>query len=138
MADHAHTASDIAFAHPVPKKLLFAVFFILVGLTIFTVVANGWPLGKLDVWVALVIATIKASLVVLFFMHMWWEKTFNVMVFLTSFLFLTMFIGMTLMDTSAYRKSVEDFPESKRPTPPVVVEPVSETSPALECRPRVA
>jgi cytochrome c oxidase subunit 4 len=112
---HAHHD----FAHPVPVRLLLAVFVSLVSLTILTVVVNEFDLGALDVWVALVIATIKGSLVCLFFMHMFWEKGFNVVVFFSSLLFVTLFIGLTLMDTTAYRDQQDKFPINRRPAPTV-------------------
>ena len=126
MADSHHDDHhDLpSFNHPVPVKLLLMVFACLVFLTIVTVVVNGFPLGRLDIWVALVIATIKASLVCLFFMHMYWEKGINVVAFFSSLLFVTLFIGLTLMDTNAYRDSQDSFPRDKRPAIPVpVVEP---------------
>lgn len=114
------------FAHPVSIKLLLAVFVSLVSLTILTVVVNDLPLGALDIWVALGIAGIKAALVCLFFMHMFWDKGFNVVAFFSSLLFVSLFIGFTLMDTGQYRDSQDKFPREKRPTPPVpVVEPPS-------------
>jgi cytochrome c oxidase subunit 4 len=123
MADphHDHASHDAHFGHPVPVKLLLAVFVCLVSLTILTVLVNDLSLGKLDIWVALTIATIKASLVCLFFMHMYWEKGFNVIAFFTSLLFVTLFIGITLMDTGAYRDLLDKYPREKRPAPPVPV-----------------
>ena len=110
--DHGDTAH---FAHPAPMKLLIGIFIALVSLTILTVVANDWPLGKFDLVVAMGIATVKASLVALFFMHMYWDKGFNIVAFLSSVLFVVLFISMTLMDRNSYRESVESYPVSARP-----------------------
>ena len=110
-----HQEDHASFAHPAPLKMLFIVFFSLVGLTILTVVANDWPLGQFDIWVAMLIATVKASLVALFFMHMFWDRAFNVISFLASVFFVALFICLTLMDRTAYRESVEDFPIASRP-----------------------
>lgn len=117
MANHDHDThgDDHGFAHPAPLKLLYGTFFALVGLTILTVVANDWPLGSLDIWVAMAIASVKAGLVMAFFMHMWWEKGFNILVFLGSVLFVALFIGMTVMDTDSYKEDVENFPVANRP-----------------------
>ncbi len=130
MADqnHEHDHDHSGFAHPVPVKLLLAVFVSLVFLTILTIKVNDLPLGKLDIWAALIIATIKASLVCLFFMHMFWEKGINLIAFFSSFLFVTLFIGLTLMDTNAYRDSQDMFPRDKRPSPPVPVVDVTTNS----------
>lgn len=122
MADssHSHDHDDHGFAHPVSVRLLLAVFFSLVGLTILTVAVNELPLGKLDIWIALVIACIKASLVCLFFMHMFWEKGINLVAFFSSFLFVTLFIGLALMDTKATQDDRDNF-AGTMPTLPVPV-----------------
>lgn len=129
MANHSHSDhhDSSSFAHPISVKLLLGVFVSLVSLTILTVLVNDLPLGKLDIWVALVIATIKASLVCLFFMHMYWEKGVNVIAFFSSFLFITLFIGITLMDSSANRDSKDAFRNTLDLPVPVVSPPSSST-----------
>ena len=99
-----------SFAHPVPVKLLLAVFFALIFLTILTVVTAGQLPKPFGIWVAMIIATMKAALVMMFFMHMYWDKGFNVIVFLSSLLFVALFIGMTLMDTGHYLETINQFP----------------------------
>jgi len=78
---------------------ILAALLCLTGLTIW---AAGIDLGYLNVVVALAIASTKASLVVLFFMHLkyenWVLKGFVIMVFVI----LAIFIGFTFFDT-AYR-----------------------------------
>ena len=59
--------------------------------------------------IAMIIATAKAFLVCAFFMHMWWDKSFNVLAFLSSLLFVSLFIGMTLMDTGHYQDTIEAY-----------------------------
>jgi len=86
---------------------LLAVFFALIGLTILTVFQSTLGLGDLELALSLFIATIKASLVVLFFMHMIHDKPLNAIIFLSSFVFVALFIGFTLMDAHAYKDSVE-------------------------------
>ncbi len=115
MAHQTSGHGNSATGHVTPIRLLVTIFVILVGLTILTVVANDWPLGHYDLWVALVIALVKATLVALFFMHMYWDKGFNVFAFLSSFVFATLFIGFTLMDTRHYQDSIREFPKSGRP-----------------------
>ncbi len=95
------------FAHPAPVWQLLAVFFALIGLTILTVFQSTLGLGDLELALSLFIATIKASLVVLFFMHMIHDKPLNAIIFLSSFVFVALFIGFTLMDAHAYKDSVE-------------------------------
>ena len=55
--------------HVVPLKIYFLIFFALMLGTILTVTAAFVNMGFLNTPVALVIALIKASLVILFFMH---------------------------------------------------------------------
>ena len=107
MAGHHN---DHSFAHPVSLKLLFGVFFALIGLTILTVALAGVHLGAFGIWISMGIATIKATLVALFFMHMFWEKSFNVLAFLSSFLFVALFIGFTLTDSQHYQNEINAFP----------------------------
>lgn len=110
-----------SFCHPVSTKLLFGVFFALIFLTILTVVvsATGKYMGIPPAFtfpIAMIFATMKAFLVCAFFMHMWWEKSFNVLAFLSSLLFVSLFIGMTLMDTDHYQDTIDLFPRAAETT----------------------
>lgn len=120
MADHSHDPNS--FAHPAPLKLLYGVFVALLALTVITVAVAKLDLpeviARFDVWIAMGIASIKAFLVAAIFMHMWWDKPFNILVFLSSLLFVALFVGFTLMDTTHYRDQVEEFPASERPAKP--------------------
>ena len=55
--------------HIVPRKVYFAIFASLMVLTAATVSAAFMDLGPFNLAVALGIATVKATLVVLYFMH---------------------------------------------------------------------
>ena len=104
---------DGEFAHPAPLKLLVAVFVALVLLTILTLGMSSVDLGLMGAfgfWIAMSIASFKAALVMLFFMHMYWDKPFNVLVFLSSTLFVILFIGLTLTDSSHYKNTVDEYP----------------------------
>ena len=86
----------------------------MIGLTILTVATSalGSALGMPPAFafpLAMVIATMKAFLVCAFFMHMWWDKSFNVLAFLSSLLFVSLFIGMTMIDTGEYQPTIEAF-----------------------------
>lgn len=109
MADN-HNHDHASFAHPAPVKMLLAVFFALIFLTILTVVTAGQLPAPFGLYVAFFIATMKAMLVMLFFMHMFWDKSFNTIVFMSSFLFALLFISMTLMDSKAYQNDIDQFP----------------------------
>lgn len=113
MSDHHEDLPR--FNHPVSTKLLLGVFISLILLTVLTVVTSAlWAASGLPkdfaFPVAMVIASVKAFLVCAFFMHMWWDKSFNVIAFLTSFLFVALFIGLTLLDTGHYQNNIDSFP----------------------------
>lgn len=78
--------------------LYFLTWFSLLILTAITVTVAGLHFGNLSVVVALVIATIKATIVLMYFMHLKFEpKLFHVMLLLT-ILALVVFIGLTFTD----------------------------------------
>lgn len=83
-------------------KIFVSIWGALLLLTGVTVYAAQIDLGFFNVVVALSIATVKASLVTLIFMHLKYESwTFKIMV-IVAFSILAIFIGLTFFDT-AYR-----------------------------------
>ena len=82
-----------------PLKMYFAVFFTLLVGTGLTVFAATLDLGPFNAPVALTIATIKATLVALFFMHVWHasEKLVK-MVIIAALFFLLLLLGLTITD----------------------------------------
>lgn len=84
--------------HIFEYKTLFKVLIMLFGLTAVTVGASYIDLGKLNVWVALTIASIKASFVLLFFMHMKYEGRLLAVSFLGTIFFLGIMISFTFWD----------------------------------------
>jgi cytochrome c oxidase subunit 4 len=114
MANHSHDShAHPSFNHPAPIPLLGAVFFALVGLTVATVVTSNIELAQFAFPIAMAIATLKAFLVCAFFMHMWWDKGFNILVFLSSLIFVTLFIGMTILDTGSNLEQIESYPTTE-------------------------
>lgn len=105
--DHAHGHHDGEFSHPAPLWMLFAVFFALLLLTVLTVWQSTLPLGDAELWITLFIATVKAGLVILFFMHLLWDKPLNAIFFLSSIIFVALFLGFTLMDAHGYKETKE-------------------------------
>jgi cytochrome c oxidase subunit IV len=105
---HAHDESGHhGFSHPMPVWQLIAVFLALIVLTVLTVAQASLDLGNVELIASLIIATIKASLVIMFFMHMLHDKPLNAIIFLGAFIFVALFLGFTLMDAGAYRDSIE-------------------------------
>ena len=94
---------DTSGVHVASVKLLLLVWVGLMFGTWLTVTASNIDLGSFNIWVGLAIATGKAVLVGLFYMHLRWDKPFNAFVFLGAFFFLFLFIGFALMDTAHYQ-----------------------------------
>ena len=84
--------------HVVPKKLYFLVFAALIVFTGLTTGVAFVNLGKWNTVVALAIAVSKASLVVLFFMHLRWSSGLVRMVLLAAFVWFAILITLTLSD----------------------------------------
>lgn len=99
MSDHGHSEDGTDFAHPMPLPVLFSVFAALIFLTIVTVGQASFDFGNWDIAIVMGIATIKATLVALFFMHLLHDKPFNVIVFLSAFVFVGLFVVFTLSDS---------------------------------------
>ncbi|MBI4924854.1 MAG: cytochrome C oxidase subunit IV family protein [Bdellovibrio sp.] len=70
----------------------------LLILTVITVLVAGINLGRLNFIIAFLIATIKGTLVALFFMNLKHDRKENTVIFLTSFVFLAVFIVLTVSD----------------------------------------
>jgi len=68
------------------------IWAILLVFTILTVITGRMDLGAANIFIALAIATTKATLVVLFFMHMWDMGGVNRVVFGVSILFAVVLI----------------------------------------------
>ena len=98
--DHAH--------HAVPLQLLIAVFAILMVLTVVTVGVTVFDFGyRMNLVVAMAIALVKAVFVGLYFMHLRWDAPLNGFILVASLLFVTLFIGFTMMDSDAYAPTQE-------------------------------
>ena len=83
----------------VPLKYYLGTGIALLFLTIITVAVAKVDLGVLNVPVALAIAILKASLVVIFFMGLRWDNGFNIIILVGTFIFILIFILFTLSDT---------------------------------------
>ena len=86
-----------ADVHILSYKQLFVILSILLILTGITVGVASIDLGALNIWAALGIAAIKATFVLLYFMHLKYESrllagtlvlTFSVLAILIGFIFL--------------------------------------------------
>src|SRR5882757_4993023 len=100
---HTHSAAHGHDNHDAnAPKIYFAVLIALLILTFITVAASKVQFGSgmINVVIALSIATVKASLVALFFMHLIHDKAMNSIILVSSFTFLAVFIGFCYADAS--------------------------------------
>lgn len=108
MADRQPSPGESFHVHPHigGLRLYLGIFGALIALTALTIFVSYVHLGAWNLLIAVVIATAKATLVVLFFMHLKWDVRFHALVFVSSLLFGGLFLVYTVNDT-AYRTSVE-------------------------------
>jgi cytochrome c oxidase subunit 4 len=85
--------------HITPLIIYLGVGATLLFLTVVTVWSAGLESGVFKLFIALTIATIKAALVGLIFMHLLYDNKFYMMIFLSSIMFLAIFISLTMLDT---------------------------------------
>lgn len=105
---HGDAHADHGLAHTMPIWMLIAVLAALMGLTVLTVSVTSFDLGNQgNLIVAMVIATIKAGLVVTFFMHLLWDKKFHLILLFTAVLFVVLFLSMSVTDRSEYQKNID-------------------------------
>ncbi len=84
--------------HIVPKSIYFLVFFALIVLTWVTALVSTVDLGRWNIFVALAIALFKASLVILFFMHVWYSTRLTKMIVASGFFWLMLLLFITMAD----------------------------------------
>ncbi len=92
--------TDKHTSHIFEYRSLFYVLMALLVLTGITIGVSFVDLGNLNVWIALIIASIKGSLVLMFFMHMKYEGKVLVLSFIGTIFFLTIMISFTFWDVA--------------------------------------
>jgi cytochrome c oxidase subunit 4 len=96
--------------HAVPKRVLMAVYGALLVFTVITVGASKIDLGQANIWVALLIAVIKGGLVTMYFMHLRWDSPFNGVILIAALFFVSLFIGLALLDSNSYQPQLKPTP----------------------------
>lgn len=104
--EHEAHAQHTELGHVMPLPTLIAVFVSLLVLTVVTVAVAYVDLGSLNLLVAMGVASVKATLVVLWFMHLKYDKPFNAVVFVGALLFMALFVTLVLLDTKQYQPDV--------------------------------
>ena len=102
----AHGSSHEGVGHVMRRRVLFRVLAALLVLTYVTVAVTSFDFGRWNLVVAMAIAVVKASLVVMFFMHLKYDKPFNGMILIVSLALVALFIVIALDDTRHYQHNV--------------------------------
>ncbi|MBL8240703.1 MAG: cytochrome C oxidase subunit IV family protein [Bryobacterales bacterium] len=99
MSEHVHSSS---------ARIYVVVLLALLFLTIVTVGAAYVNFGSssINLIIAVLIATVKATLVALFFMHLRHDPPVNAIIFVTSLIFLGLFLLFPLIDIGSRDKVV--------------------------------
>jgi cytochrome c oxidase subunit 4 len=90
--------SEHSEQHIVPKWIYFAVFLALIVLTWVTTLVSRIDMGRWNIFVALAIAIVKASLVVLFFMHVYYSTRLTKMIVASGLFWLILLLFITMAD----------------------------------------
>lgn len=100
MSSHAH--EEHSHGGPLVYTATLVGLLILTGITVGASYVN-FGSSAANVTIALTIATFKAILVALFFMHLKWDKPVNAIIAMAGFLFLGIFLMFDLIDLSNRR-----------------------------------
>ncbi|TWT99871.1 hypothetical protein Pla108_08140 [Botrimarina colliarenosi] len=118
--------------HISSPQLLWATFAALVALTLLTVAVSTVSLKDfpvqyvlpmvydhpmdvswLDMPITLGIATVKALLVAVIFMHLQHDKLFNSAILIGAMVFLVLFLGMTVLDSHEYDPQIDSYQQDR-------------------------
>lgn len=122
---HAGHGHGEHWVHISDWQTLVKVWVALMVLTFLTVAATWVNLGTANIWIAMGVAVAKATLVVLYFMHMKYNKPFLAYVFTFSLAFVAFFLAMVMLDSKHYQDAVDqrrlDDPDQTvvKPMPPM-------------------
>jgi cytochrome c oxidase subunit IV len=124
-AESTHDDDHHGLSHTASIPVLVGTGGALLILTILTVSATKIDLGpNYNLMLAMLIAVVKATLVLLFFMHLKYDKLFHTVVFVSAILAACLFVGFTLMDSSQYQQTNIWHPDNP-PTAPYGPRPTS-------------
>ena len=116
-SDH-HDDDHHGLSHVASIKVLVGTGGTLLLLTIVTVLATKVDFGaNINLAIAMAIAVLKATLVVLFFMHLKYDRLFHSVIFVGALLAASLFVGFTLMDSNQYQQTNIWNPDAPPPAP---------------------
>jgi cytochrome c oxidase subunit 4 len=121
--DHDHPL----VGHLVPLSTLVFTGVVLLLLTVITVAVRYIDLGEMNIFVAVGVAAVKAILVGLFFMHLWWDRPFNSLTLICSVVFVALLMVFVMMDSKQYEpriipgnpKTVQETLNAQAPEAPI-------------------
>ena len=120
MSSHAEHSPHAAHHGGSPAHFTRNLIALLI-LTVITVGASYIDFGPANTMIALAIATVKAALVALFFMQLFWDKPVNTIIALAGFLFLGILLMFTFLDTGTRRdpqpRNLTPMTDKQNPTP---------------------
>jgi len=111
-ASHDHHSTEIDphdLGHIQPASVYVTVLAILLVLTVVTVWIAGFDFGAWNLVVAMLVASVKATLVAMFFMHLKYENPIVWFYGLVPFLFLLVLIGGLFIDNPYRVKATPSF-----------------------------
>lgn len=109
--DASHHAGTPAMGHVVPRATLLLTFAALIGLTLATVLTSTLGLGSWEIWASLGIATVKGTLVAMYFMHLRYDKPFHALLAVFCLCFVMLLLGLTMLDSQSYQPDITAFAE---------------------------
>jgi len=96
--NHPHDPhAESCHPHVLPLKMYFAVWAALMFLTAVTVLVSYWSQSLL---IAMLVASVKASLVLAYFMHLKYDHKINLALFVSALVFLVIFFYLTFADVA--------------------------------------
>jgi cytochrome c oxidase subunit IV len=104
---HHHDDHEHGISHVAPVKVLLGTWGALMVLTVITVLATKIDFGSnINLAIAMAIAVVKATLVLLFFMHLIYDKIFHSVLVAGGLLAATLFVTFALMDSNQYQQNL--------------------------------
>ena len=122
MSQHSHDQHH-ELGHIVPVRTYLNVLIVLLILTVVTVVVSRFDFGELNLLVGMAIATVKAGLVVMVFMHLKYESPLTWLYVLCPILLVATMMAGIFVD---------------KPTRPASQQPIEVTAPAHGAEPAAA
>ncbi len=106
-------------SHVVSLKIYVSIFVALLSMTALTIQVAFIDLGAFNIYVAMTIAVIKATLVVLFFMHLRYSSSLTKLCVISGLVWLVILITLTVSDyfTRGWQNPPAGWVETRQASP---------------------